>query len=98
MGNGHPMVILYINFVELECPVLHAKLEGIDDRSGEEDFKGFIIYARYYYQQIDLAVVTENDRYCVSTTREKTCILGFWPHSTQIRLHSYRVTCVESDV
>ena len=38
-GQGHPRVIIYINFVELESPMLHAKFQ--DHRtsdSGEEDF------------------------------------------------------------
>ena len=39
IGQGQPMVIIYINFVELESPMLHAKFQ--DHRtsgSGEEDF------------------------------------------------------------
>ena len=39
MGQGQPRVIIYINFVELESPMLHAKFQ--DHRtsvSGEEDF------------------------------------------------------------
>ena len=39
LGQGHPRVIIYINFVELESPMLHAKFQ--DHRtsgSGEEDF------------------------------------------------------------
>ena len=39
------MVIIYINFVELESPMLHAKLQ--DHRtsgSGEEDFLRFLPY------------------------------------------------------
>ena len=38
-------MIIYINFVELESPMLHAKFQ--DHRtsgSGEEDFKGVTIY------------------------------------------------------
>ena len=37
--QGQPRVIIYINFVELESPMLHAKFQ--DSRtsgSGEEDF------------------------------------------------------------
>ena len=39
IGRGQPRVIIYINFVELESPMLHAKFQ--DHRtsgSGEEDF------------------------------------------------------------
>ena len=40
IGPSQPRVIIYINFVELESPILHAKFIG-DHRisgSGEEDF------------------------------------------------------------
>ena len=39
------MVIIYINFVELESPILHAKFQ--DHRtsgSGEDDFLRFLAY------------------------------------------------------
>ena len=39
IGQGQPRVIIYINFIELEPPMLHAKFQ--DNRtfgSGEEDF------------------------------------------------------------
>ena len=39
IGQGQPRVIIYLNFVELESPMLHAKFQ--DHRtsgSGEEDF------------------------------------------------------------
>ena len=39
VGQSQPRVIIYINFVELESPMLHAKFQ--DHRtsgSGEEDF------------------------------------------------------------
>ena len=39
LGQGQPRVIIYIDFVELESPMLHAKFQ--DHRtsgSGEEDF------------------------------------------------------------
>ena len=39
LGHGQPRVIIYINFVKLESPMLHAKIQ--DHRtsgSGEEDF------------------------------------------------------------
>ena len=39
IGQGQPRVIIYINFVKLESPMLHAKFQ--DHRtsgSGEEDF------------------------------------------------------------
>ena len=45
ISQSHPRVIIYINFVELESPILHAKFH--DHRtsgSGEEDFKRFLPY------------------------------------------------------
>ena len=45
IGQGQPRVIIYINFVELEPPVLCAKFQ--DHRtsgSGEEDFLRFLPY------------------------------------------------------
>ena len=42
IGQGQSRVIIYINFLELESPMLHAKIQ--DHRtsgSGEDDFKGF---------------------------------------------------------
>ena len=39
IGQGQPRVIIYINFVQLESPMLHTKFQ--DHRtsgSGEEDF------------------------------------------------------------
>ena len=46
MGHDQPRVIIYINFVELESPMLHAKFQDLGTSgSGEEDFlKGFTIY------------------------------------------------------
>ena len=42
IGKSQPRVITYINFVELESPVLHAKFQDYrTSGSGEEDFKGF---------------------------------------------------------
>ena len=39
IGQGQPRVIIYINFVELESPVLHAKFQDHKTSgSGEEDF------------------------------------------------------------
>ena len=35
IGQGHPRVMVYINFVELHCLKLHAKFQN---GSGEEDF------------------------------------------------------------
>ena len=43
-GQGQPGVIIFIKFVELESPMLHAKFQ--DHRTsgvGEEDFKAFTI-------------------------------------------------------
>ena len=45
IGQGQPRVIIYISFVELESPMLHAKFQ--DHRtsgSGEEDFLRFLPY------------------------------------------------------
>ena len=45
IGQGQPGVIIYINFVELESPMLHAKFQ--DHRtpgSGEEEFLRFLPY------------------------------------------------------
>ena len=45
IGQGQPRVIIYIKFVELESPMLHAKFQ--DHRtsgSGEEDFLRFLSY------------------------------------------------------
>ena len=43
IGQGQPRVIIYVSFVELESPKLHAKFQ--DHRtsgSGEEDLKSFL--------------------------------------------------------
>ena len=45
VGQGEPRVIIYINFVELDSPMIHAKFQ--DHRtsgSGEEDFKKYLSY------------------------------------------------------
>ena len=36
-GQGQPRVIIYINFVDLETPMLHAKFQD-HPTSGSEDF------------------------------------------------------------
>ena len=42
IGQGHPKVMIYINFVELLSLMLHAKFQNHrPSGSGEEDFKGF---------------------------------------------------------
>ena len=39
IGQGQPRVIIYINFVELESPMIHAKFQDYRiSGSGEEDF------------------------------------------------------------
>ena len=39
IGQGQPRVIIYINFVELESPMLHVKFQDHGSSgSGEEDF------------------------------------------------------------
>ena len=38
-GQGHPRVMIYINFVELHCLMLHVKFQNHrPSGSGEEDF------------------------------------------------------------
>ena len=40
IGQGHPRVMIYTNFVELDCLMLHAKFQNHrPSRSGEEDLK-----------------------------------------------------------
>ena len=41
IGQGQPMVIIYINCVELESPKLHAKFQGHRTSGSGEDFKRF---------------------------------------------------------
>ena len=39
IGQGQPKVIIYINFLELESPKIHAKFQDhTTSGSGEEDF------------------------------------------------------------
>ena len=39
IGQGQPMVINYINFVEIESPMIHAKFQDHKTfGSGEDDF------------------------------------------------------------
>ena len=47
MGQGHPRVKIYTNFVELYCLMLHAKFQNHrPSGSGEEDFLNvFVIYS-----------------------------------------------------
>ena len=47
IGQGHPKVMIYINFVEFLSLMLHAKFQNHrPSGSGEEDFKGvFAIYS-----------------------------------------------------
>ena len=42
IGQGQPRVIIYINFVELESPMLHAKFQ--DHRTSSSEKKIFTIY------------------------------------------------------
>ena len=45
IGQGHPKVMIYINFVELLSLMLHAKFQNHrPSGSGEEDFKGFLLF------------------------------------------------------
>ena len=48
IGQGHPKVMIYINFVELPSLMLHAKFQNHKPSgSGEEDFKSFFFFAIY---------------------------------------------------
>ena len=38
IGQGQPRVIIYINFVELESPMLHAKFQDHRTSGSGEDF------------------------------------------------------------
>ena len=43
--QGHPKVMIYINFVELLSLMLHAKFQNHrPSGSGEEDFEGFFFF------------------------------------------------------
>ena len=45
ISQGHPKVMIYINFVELLSLMLHAKFQNHrPSGSGEEDFKGFLLF------------------------------------------------------
>ena len=42
IGQGHPRVMIYTNFVELHSQMLHTKFQNHrPSGSKEEDFKGF---------------------------------------------------------
>ena len=46
IGQGHPKVVIYINFVELLSKMPHAKFQNHrPSGSGEENFKVFAIYS-----------------------------------------------------
>ena len=44
MGQGQLRVIIYINFVVLECVMLHAKFHDHKSISSVEDFLRFLPY------------------------------------------------------
>ena len=45
IGQGHCRVMIYINFVELHCLLLHAKFQNHrPSESGEEDFQRFLLF------------------------------------------------------
>ena len=45
MGQGHPRVMIYINFIKLYCLMLHAKFQNHrPSGSGEEDFQRFLLF------------------------------------------------------
>ena len=45
-GQGHPRVMIYINFVELHCLMLHVKFQNHRPSGSGEDFlKVFAIYS-----------------------------------------------------
>ena len=42
IGQGHPRVMIYINFVELDSPMLHAKFQNHRPSGFQEDlYLGF---------------------------------------------------------
>ena len=45
IDQGHPKVMIYINFVELHSLMLHAKFQNHRSSGlGEEDFKRFLLF------------------------------------------------------
>ena len=44
IGQGQPRVIIYINFVELESPMLHTKFQDHRTSGSGEDFLRFLPY------------------------------------------------------
>ena len=44
IGQGHPKVMIYINFVELLSLMLHAKFQNHRPSGSGEDFKGFLLF------------------------------------------------------
>ena len=45
IGQGHPSVMIYTNFVDLRSLMLHAKFQNHrPSGSGEEDFKNFLLF------------------------------------------------------
>ena len=45
IGEGHLRVMIYTNFVELHCLLLHAKFQNHrSSGSGEEDFQRFLLF------------------------------------------------------
>ena len=43
--QGHPRVMIYINFVELYCLMFHTKFQNHrPSGSGDEDFKSFLLF------------------------------------------------------
>ena len=43
VGQGHPRVMIYINFVELYSQMLHTKFQN-HRSSGSEEFKRFLLF------------------------------------------------------
>ena len=44
-GQGHPRVMIYTNFVELHCQILHAKFQNHrPSGSEEENFLRFLLF------------------------------------------------------
>ena len=45
IGQGHPRVMIYINYDGLASPMLHTKFRGNQPTgSGEADFKKFLLF------------------------------------------------------
>ena len=44
IGQGHPRITIYINFVEFNCLLLHAKFQNRRPSGSGEDFQRFLLF------------------------------------------------------